>query len=151
MKYKKKNIITKSGAQTKALARQMAKSILKEKPADKAKIVALVGKLGAGKTTFIQGFLRALGVKSKIISPTFLIMRPYVVKKSGFTRAYHVDAYRLNFQKELIALGFKKIIADPKNIVLIEWADKIKKLLPKNVVWLQFKYGKKENERIIAY
>lgn len=134
---------------------KFARELAAEMP---SRIFALVGDLGAGKTTFTQAFLRALGVKSKITSPTFLIIKNYAmptgrqelgIKNQEYKKAYHIDCYRLNNEKELLSLGFKKILADPKNIVLIEWADKIKDSLPKKgVFWVDFTRGNQENESI---
>lgn len=123
---------TYSTIETKKLARRFKNK----------RLIALRGDLGTGKTTFIQGFAAALGIKKRLTSPTFIIIRRY-------KNMYHIDCYRLKKPKEIIALGFKKIIANPQNKVLIEWADKIKKLLPKNTLWLEFKQGSQKNERII--
>mgnify|MGYP001596023053 CR=1 FL=1 len=60
------------------------------------RVFALVGDLGAGKTTFVQAFLRALGVRGNITSPTFLIIKNYELRIMNYGRAYHVDCYRLN-------------------------------------------------------
>jgi tRNA threonylcarbamoyladenosine biosynthesis protein TsaE len=147
---------TKSRTKTQKLAEKFAKQILKHKPKkSSAAVIALQGELGAGKTTFTQGFLRALGVKQHITSPTFLIMRKYEISaplKKGFAHyhhAYHFDLYRIQKPKELLDLGFRKIISDPNAIVLIEWPERIKKILPKNTTWIRFEHGKNEKERII--
>lgn len=66
-----------------------------------------------------------------------------------FGKVYHVDAYRLKKLSELVKLGFAEILKDSGNIVLIEWADKVRRLLPKSTVWLKFRHGKQENERTI--
>jgi len=113
-------------------------------------VFALKGNLGAGKTTFVQGFFRGLGLK-RAASPTFIIMRRYSLKRGIFKNVYHMDAYRLKKTKELKVLEFGEILADPQNIVLIEWPERIKNILPKNVKWIIFKHGKKEDERIIIY
>jgi len=98
--------------------------------------------LGSGKTTFVQGFLRGLGIKKKITSPTFVIAKNY-------KQAYHIDCYRIKKADELLKLGLREVLENPQNIVLIEWAEKIKKILPKNFVWLKFEHGPKENIRVI--
>lgn len=108
------------------------------------RVIALQGELGAGKTTFAQGFLKALGVKGPIVSPTFLIIRNY----SNF---YHIDCYRLKKAQELLALGLKEILANPENIVLIEWPELVKKYLPKDTCWITIKHGEKKTERIVSY
>lgn len=152
-------IISRSGSQTKKIAAELAHKILNAKPHTlNACVVALSGDLGAGKTTFAQGFANGLGIKHRIVSPTFLIFRRYSITASPKgsrgniahrKHLYHIDLYRIHSSKELSSLGFKSILYSPSNIVLIEWADKIKKILPKNTIWLKFEHGKKENERII--
>ncbi|HEY4475366.1 MAG TPA: tRNA (adenosine(37)-N6)-threonylcarbamoyltransferase complex ATPase subunit type 1 TsaE, partial [Candidatus Paceibacterota bacterium] len=107
--------------------------------------------LGAGKTTFIQGFIKALGIRTRVTSPTFLIFRSYPLTKNlgGSRSVIHADLYRIQKFDELKTLGFKKILDNQKNIVLIEWAEKIKKHLPKKTLWIKLGYGLKENEREI--
>ena len=136
---------------TKKIAELLAHETLQHRLKLKsALVVGLAGNLGSGKTTFIQGFARGLGIRHRLTSPTFLIIRSYELGIRNYKKLYHVDAYRIKKPKELSALGFKEIIADPKNIVLIEWANKVKRLLPKKTLWIQFKHGKKENERLIG-
>lgn len=153
IKYK-----TVSLGQTKKLAAFFAKEILGEKnpKVKNAVALALSGDLGSGKTSFVQGFLRAAGVKKRITSPTFILMRKFQIpirrpadKVRIFKTAYHIDCYRIQEPEELSVLGLRGIFQNPKNIVLIEWAERIKKLLPKNAVWLKFKHGEKENIRLI--
>lgn len=144
------NMILKNAAATKSLARKLALEILKDgKPRKGAVVLALVGDLGAGKTTFAQGFAGALGIKGRITSPTFLIIKSYKLKAISYKLLYHIDAYRLHDPKELADLGFEKILKNPQNIVLIEWADKVKKLLPPDTRWLKFRHGEKESERMV--
>jgi tRNA threonylcarbamoyladenosine biosynthesis protein TsaE len=138
-----------SSEETKKLGEILAKEILKSRPGRTAKIVALRGELGSGKTTFVQGFLRGLGVKRGGASPTFIIMRRHALRGGGFKSVYHVDAYRLRKPKELKVLDFGEISRNPQNIVIIEWAENVRKILPKNTFWLRFEHGKKENERRI--
>ena len=125
-----------------------------------ALVLALQGDLGAGKTTFTQGFFKGLGIKRHAVSPTFVIMRRYRVPKSrgdkrqvasdkGFADVYHFDAYRLKKAEDLEVLEFDDILSNPKNIVLIEWSERVREVLPKGAVWLRFGYGKMENERVI--
>ena len=135
--------------------KELAKKLARKMP---ARVYALVGDLGAGKTTFVQTFLRELGVKGTITSPTFVLMKKYYCHCEGaMTRhsarsnlfIYHIDAYRLEKTKELLDLGFKKIISDPQNIVLIEWADRVKKIIPKNAFWIYFEHGETVKDRVI--
>jgi tRNA threonylcarbamoyladenosine biosynthesis protein TsaE len=119
-------------------------------------VIALRGDLGTGKTTFTQGFFCGLGIKRNPISPTFVIMRRYKIpanRKSlianRFREVYHFDAYRLKKEEDVEVLGFGKIMSDPKNIILVEWPEKIKGVLPRGTIRLDFVHGKKENERTI--
>ena len=120
-------------------------------------VIGLVGDLGAGKTAFTQSFLKTLGVKSRVASPTFILLCPHALpayRTGGRTAhhhtAYHADLYRLDSHKELQALEFKKIISNPGHIVLVEWADKFKKLLPKNTIWIKIEHGAKKTERHVT-
>lgn len=135
---------SRSHRDTAALARALVGELHKEKGRKTARIFGLVGNLGAGKTTFSQSFLRALGAKGKITSPTFVLVKKYALpKKKGKTdrlRAYHLDAYRLKSTKELAALGFKEIITSPHHVVLIEWADRVKRAMPKHTKWIVFEH-----------
>jgi tRNA threonylcarbamoyladenosine biosynthesis protein TsaE len=137
------------------LAAEILSARLKQK---NALVLALSGDLGAGKTTFVQGFLRGLGIKKKITSPTFIIMKKFQVPKSKIQtnfkikilkEIYHIDCYRIKNLKEFLLLDLKNIFNNPQNIVLIEWAEKIRRILPKNAIWLKFKHGEKENIRKI--
>jgi tRNA threonylcarbamoyladenosine biosynthesis protein TsaE len=146
---------TESPNETKKLGKKLAADIaegLRHKA--ESKIVALVGDLGAGKTTFVQGFAESLGIKTRIISPTFIIMRKYEIggKTTGLKALYHLDFYRLegNWEHEVENLGLAEIWKEEGNIVLIEWAEKIKKFLPKNTIWVNFEVLG-DNERKISY
>ncbi len=140
---------------TQRFAARLAKQILQKGPLNSgATIVALRGDLGAGKTTFAQGFIRALGVKGRVTSPTFLLMRRYKlesqrskIRGQKFENVYHFDLYRIQRASDLQALEFNKIIADPANIVLIEWPERLGKKRHAHTV--HFKHGKNEKERII--
>ena len=146
----KKSIISSSSLQTQNIARVLAKTLLETQPAKGARVLGLVGELGSGKTTFAQGLAKGLGIKEKILSPTFILLKEFKIRHPFFCTFYHIDCYRLdNPTKELLHLGFKKIIADPRNIVAIEWADRVKKVLPKDAAWIQFEYGDKNKRNII--
>jgi len=141
---------TDSSKETQKIAAGLAKKFLRAKTKRKnALVFALMGELGSGKTTFVQGFLRGLGIKKKITSPTFVIAKNYKLKTKNYKQAYHIDCYRIKKADELLKLGLREVLENPQNIVLIEWAEKIKKILPKNFVWLKFEYGPKENIRVI--
>ena len=141
---------TDSSKETQKIAAGLAKKFLRAKTKRKnALVFALMGELGSGKTTFVQGFLRGLGIKKKITSPTFVIAKNYKLKTKNYKQTYHIDCYRIKKADELLKLGLREVLENPQNIVLIEWAEKIKKILPKNFVWLKFEHGPKENIRVI--
>lgn len=143
------SITATSAKQMRHIAFMLAKEIARTKTG-RARVVALVGNLGAGKTTFAQGFAKALGVKENIQSPTFVLMKIYALKKKKYLKhLVHIDAYRLEAPAEMRHLGFQDLLKDKDAVILIEWADRIKKLLPKDAMWIEFEYGKKVNERIV--
>lgn len=114
-----------------------------------AAVVALVGDLGAGKTTFVQGFARALGVKENVLSPTFVLMKIYPLVMRRFRHLVHIDCYRTASPDELVHLGFRELVKDRGAIVLIEWADRIRSILPRNVFWVAFRHGGRPDHRTI--
>ncbi len=133
---------TSTPFQTKKAGKLLAEEILKSKPGKKAFVVGLVGDLGGGKTTFLQGFSRGLGIKGRVLSPTFIIMR-------RFNNFYHIDCYRIKKPQELIDLGLKKIMANPKNIVAVEWADRVCQIMPPKTVWVNFEFINEKKRKIV--
>lgn len=141
--------------ETKCLARKFACEILK-KPREKlqgALVVGLRGDLGSGKTTFVQGFAQSLGIEDKILSPTFVIMKKFQMpnQNSKFSSLYHIDCYRIKDEQDMLELGWNKIVSDPHNLVLIEWQERIKKILPKDTVSISFETTKKHERRITFF
>jgi tRNA threonylcarbamoyladenosine biosynthesis protein TsaE len=145
---KRQVFLTKSASETKKFARQIAKEVLAEKKGKTASILALVGELGGGKTTFVQGLAGAIGIKERILSPTFVLLKRFAIVDTRFTDLYHIDCYRLDGPQELVGLEIKEIVANPNNLVVIEWADKIKSLIPKNAVWLNFEWLAEDQRKI---
>ena len=147
----KKEYITSSSTQTKKLGQKLAKDILKKKPEKTAFVIGLEGELGSGKTTFVQGFAKALGIKEKVLSPTFVIIKRFQFNNltiKQFNNFYHLDCYRIKKPRELLDLGFKEIISNPRNIVAVEWADKIKKIMPEDVLWINFEFIDEKKRKI---
>ncbi|MDP3779245.1 MAG: tRNA (adenosine(37)-N6)-threonylcarbamoyltransferase complex ATPase subunit type 1 TsaE [bacterium] len=142
------SLVTASAAETKRLAFQLARELARMS-SDRARVIALSGNLGAGKTTFTQGFAKALGIAHPVQSPTFVLMKIYELEKKYLKHLVHIDAYRIETAGELEHLGFLKLLEDGDAVILIEWADRIKKILPKDTMWLMFEHGKNINERII--
>ena len=146
MKHYKSN----KESETRVIAKNFAKTLKTKKRGRNALVIGLMGELGAGKTTFIKSFTRSMGVRKKITSPTFIIFRRFKINNKSFANIFHIDAYRIKGKNELSAVGIEKILESPSNIVLVEWADMIKKVLPKTTIWVKFKYGKERNERTIT-
>jgi len=146
----KTNITTKNSRETIAVAKAFAKELMETKSGKHAAVIGLVGELGAGKTLFVKSFMRAIGVRQKLVSPTFILMRNFRVKNNSYTNAYHIDAYRVD-ANGLRSLGIKDIIKNPNHIVLIEWADRVRGILPSGTIMMNFKYGDKQNERHITF
>lgn len=144
-----------------------------------ATVLALYGDLGSGKTTFTKFFVSAFGVKQIVTSPTFVIEKIYKLpllrpllrqsyggqegfegqaqknKKAGhpvsnkFKHIIHIDAYRLNSGEEMKDLGWDKISSDPKNIILIEWPEKIADILPKDMKKIEFKFIDEDKREVV--
>lgn len=140
-----------SSEETQKIAKEIALNTIKNqnKNAKSALIFELIGDLGSGKTTFVKGFLKGIGFGGNVKSPTFIIMRRTKIKNDFFENVFHIDAYRLKKIDDFLALNFKEIISNPKNIVLIEWPQNIKNIIKEKTIKVRFIYGKKENERII--
>jgi len=137
---------TNSPQETQKLAGFLIKKILAKRN-KKAIVIALEGELGAGKTTFVKGVARSLKIKSKIKSPTFNLMKIY---KAGDKQFCHLDCYRLRDHKDLKPLGIKEILDDKNNIVLIEWSDRVKRILPKNHTKIHIDHIDKNKRKIIV-
>lgn len=113
---------------------------------DKALVFALSGQLGAGKTRFVQGGAEFFGIKRNITSPTFVLMKRYRISGRTFKDFYHFDCYRLDSPQDVLDLGWEKIIFDPRNIVFVEWAEKISDILPPDTICVTIK-EKGQNKR----
>ena len=106
-------------------------------------VVALTGELGAGKTCFVQGATAALGVRDRVASPTFVIVREY----RGRARVVHVDVYRLGSLAELEDLGYDDVFS-PDAITFVEWADAVEGALPDDRLDVTLDRGDGDERRI---
>jgi tRNA threonylcarbamoyladenosine biosynthesis protein TsaE len=123
-----KTFTTKSLEETQKLAAEWVKSL--PISGESALVVGLYGNLGAGKTSFSQAVARELGVKEIVNSPTFVIEKIYETKHPHFARLVHIDAYRLEKASELQVLNFEELVENPNNLILIEWPENVKEILP---------------------
>ncbi len=113
-----------------------------------ALVISLEGDLGAGKTTFMQGFAKAAGVKESVQSPTFVIMKIYRLKRrTAPNTLIHIDAYRID-AKDLALLGWDEFIQNKNAIVCVEWGGRIKKILPPDTLHVHFQHEKKDHRSI---
>lgn len=156
-------ILTKNTEETRIIAYNFAK-ILKPNQTT-GTIVGLYGELGAGKTAFVKYLAESFGVKEEIQSPTFVIMKKYELKNasrkaqekqklpnsrlSNFQTLCHIDAYRIEKEEEMLNLGWEKIVADPKNLICVEWPERIQDIMPKGHIKMFFEHLS-ENERKIT-
>jgi tRNA threonylcarbamoyladenosine biosynthesis protein TsaE len=100
----------------------------------RARVLALSGELGAGKTTLTKELARKFGIKENIVSPTFVLMKFYEINSkskyySHFKKLIHIDAYRLDSHKDLLKIGWDELVSDKDNLIIIEWPERVEKCL----------------------
>jgi len=145
-------ILTKNTEETKEFGRKFGAELKVNRK--KAVVLALTGELGSGKTTFVQGLAEGLGIKQRIISPTFILVRKYKIPFShqplAISYLYHIDLYRLekNIEGEVNNLGIEDFWKSPENVIVIEWAEKIKSMIPKSTIWIKFENLGEDKRRI---
>ncbi|MEK9166312.1 MAG: tRNA (adenosine(37)-N6)-threonylcarbamoyltransferase complex ATPase subunit type 1 TsaE [Patescibacteria group bacterium] len=142
-------VITNNERETRGLGEFFAKEVLDFSSA-KATVIGLEGDLGAGKTAFAKGFARGLGIQEEMKSPTFILMRAFRVPRKN-KMFLHFDAYRIAGAKEFLQIGFKNLLKDSRNILFVEWADKVASILPKNRVKIRISHLKKDRREFIFY
>lgn len=148
-----KKFTTLGKNQTQKLGELLAKEL------QGGEIICLSGDLGSGKTTFTQGLLKGLKIKGPYTSPTFVVMKHYKKKlpatqyqlpdKPKSLNIYHIDAYRIK-TNDLLELGWKEFAGEKNSIIIIEWAERIKKIIPKNATRIKFNWISK-NERELEF
>jgi len=131
--------ISKSPEDTKKFATEFVAGLGGLK-SDSATVVGLFGNLGAGKTTFVQYVAEILGVEGPVTSPTFVILKNYPLNPKPYTLLVHIDAYRLKNGEELKKLGFKELLNNPGNLILIEWPENVTEVLPKEMLQIRFEF-----------
>ncbi len=132
-----KTYITKSAEETIKLGQDIGKTI------KNSTLIALYGDLGSGKTTFVQGLAKGLGINKRLISPTFIILRTYEIENGQWTmdngQFYHVDLYRTRSADDIRGIGLDEIIKNNQDIVVVEWAEKLGEFLPDKRMDINFK------------
>ncbi len=141
-------MISQNLKQTEEIAKNFLEKIVAND--DGATTIGLYGDLGSGKTTFTQNVAKLLGIKDFVTSPTYVIEKKYPIKYKNFENLIHIDLYRIESSKELLHLDWEEIISNPKNLILIEWPEKIGEIMPKDTIRVSFKFVT-EDEREIEY
>jgi len=136
----------KSLGETRKVAEGLVNSLVPK--TDGSTVVGLYGNLGAGKTAFTKYIASILGIEETITSPTFVIEKIYELSNQKFTHLIHIDAYRLKDSSELLHLGWKEIIADRNNLILIEWPEIVMDAMPEHIQ-VRFKTLERDEEREI--
>ena len=138
--------VSKNVKETAEIAKIFFKKILKENlPPGDATVVCLSGDLGVGKTAFTQCVARHLGIKDKITSPTFIIFKKYPLKLKKYKFLFHLDAYRLKNEKELLHLGWEEIISNKEHLVFVEWPENVQKIIPSHARFIYISHNKNDS------
>lgn len=138
MNKEKRIVICSDEKETKDLAIKIAASL------QEGDVIALIGDLGTGKTTFTRYLARGLDIDGPITSPTFTIVKEY---EGGRLPLYHFDVYRITDSEQMWEIGIDDYLFG-NGVCVIEWADIIEDILPEDTKYIQIEYGNKENERI---
>ncbi len=139
--------LSKSLTDTAKLARIFLKNI--KIKSEEATVVGLSGDLGSGKTTFTKEVAAILGIEKNLVtSPTFVIEKIYKISHPYFSHLIHIDAYRLEKSEELLHLGWEEITGDPKNLVLLEWPERVKNILPEDTMMVYFEFIDEQTRKI---
>lgn len=134
-----KRVLLKNLGQAEKFAKNLSKKI------EKGDVLAFYGDLGSGKTTFINFLAKSLGIKRRLISPTFVILKSYKKKDFIFN---HADLYRINSEREIVDTGLPELLSDRKSITAIEWAEKMEKYLPRNTIRIYMRYIDQDTREI---
>ena len=121
-------------------------------------VIGLMGDLGSGKTIFTKGLAKGLGIKQAITSPTFVLMRLYEIREAdknkkvsdNLRRFCHIDAYRAKDELDIMSIGAEDFMGQDDTITVVEWADKIRDILPRRTQYIHFEFQGGE-KRLIKY
>lgn len=130
-------ILSKDPKQTKELGLKLAHEL------KGGEIIELIGDLGSGKTTFVQGLAEGLGITRRVLSPTFIIRRSY----KGRLNLEHFDFYRLNGPGDILGLGLEEIVGDSNTVAVMEWPERVG-LNQKNARQIRFEYMDEKTRKI---
>ena len=132
--------VTHSREETEALGARLADALAE------GRVVAFTGDLGAGKTAFVSGMARALGVEERVTSPTFTIVNEY---EGGRLPLFHFDMYRLDSADELFHIGWEDYL-DRGGVCAVEWSENVTGAIEPDAVRVSILRGDGDNDRVIA-
>ena len=130
---------SQSEQETEAIGAELAESLMPET------VVAFTGDLGAGKTAFVRGMAKGLGIKQRVTSPTFTIVNEY---EGGRLPLFHFDMYRLSSEEELFDIGWEDFL-QRGGICAVEWSENIKNAL-ENCIRVDIRRGNSDTQRLIT-
>ena len=132
--------ITRSPEETEALGARLAGAL------EPGAVVAFTGDLGAGKTAFVRGLARGLGIRDRVTSPTFTIVNEY---EGGRLPLFHFDLYRLGCADELFDIGWEDYLARG-GVCAVEWSERMEELLEPGTIRVDLRRGEDEDRRVIT-
>ena len=132
--------ITNSSEETEALGARLARAL------EPGAVVAFTGDLGAGKTAFVRGLARGLGVQDRVTSPTFTVVNEY---EGGRLPLFHFDLYRLGSADELFDIGWEDYLARG-GVCAVEWSERMEELLEPGTIRVDLRRGEDEDRRVIT-
>ncbi len=143
-------MVTTSAQETKNVGKKIADSLTLSAGRGErgAQVLCIYGNLGAGKTTLVQGIAEGLGITSRLLSPTFIIVRRYQIPKQN-RFLYHIDLYRVKDVREMNALALHEMMSESGSVVIIEWAERLGDNVPLERTDIRLSQGKGENGRNI--
>jgi tRNA threonylcarbamoyladenosine biosynthesis protein TsaE len=135
------NQLTTSSQETKKIGQRLARSL------KGGEVIALFGELGSGKTTFVQGLAKGLGVEQVVTSPSFILMNQFLIPGRK-VKLCHFDFYRLKKGVERSPADLTDFLGKKEYISLIEWADRVTEFLPSSTIKIYFKYISSNRRKI---
>ena len=117
---------------------------------DSATVVTLSGDLGAGKTAFTKALARSFGIEEEVTSPTFVIEKIYALPRGAFQRLIHIDAYRLNGAHDLDVLGWRELLQESGNLILLEWPEKVEEAIPADALRISLEYIDEHTRKVMV-
>ena len=132
--------ITNTPEETEALGARLARAL------EPGAVVAFTGDLGAGKTAFVRGLARGLGIRDRVTSPTFTVVNEY---EGGRLPLFHFDLYRLGSADELFDIGWEDYLARG-GVCAVEWSERMEELLEPGTIRVDLRRGEDEDRRVIT-